>query len=147
METIHDKYQALLEQHKNQNISIIGHSFGGVLAVLLLSEHLEARVRQIITVGSPHEGIAHHSFSSMIPAIHELEEGVYKGRSIIQSKQLESITTIAAGSDFVIPTESQHGEHLPLSADVPKYHDVWDDYGHFSFLDSKGADQVAALLH
>jgi len=44
------------ESHPNQKINLIGHSLGGLIA-RIFTQNYEEKVNQIITVGSPHQGV------------------------------------------------------------------------------------------
>lgn len=141
-----EKYRAVQKNEKNHDISLVGHSFGGVLGVVLLSDTPDVRMNQLITVGTPHDKVPLATLVPGIPAIQELEEDIYRSRPKIQKRQLNRFTTIAAGNDIIVPTDSQHGKFAPISSKIPTQHEVWDEYGHLCFLDSKGAKRIVKLL-
>jgi len=145
-------YETAREREKNGDISIVGHSYGGVLGARMVSENPKVRVNRLLTAGSPHDRVPLSLVISGIPMIpvppvlHELDS-VYDRRPSIGKRQLHDLTTIAAGSDLVVPTDSQDGRHLPMSPDIPKAHQTWDGYSHFDLLEPKGAARIAEILH
>lgn len=152
VQLIMERYRAASEREKNGDISIVGHSYGGVLGTRMLSEHPEVRVNHLLTAGSPHQRVPLSSLIAGLPmlpippVLQELDN-VYEGRPNIKKRQLQDLTTIAAGNDLVVPTDSQDGRHLPMSAQIPRSHETWDGYSHFDLLEPKGAARIAELLH
>lgn len=72
---IHDSVEALCRAHEAEEVDIVAHSMGGILAryyVQLLGGH--ARVRHLITLATPHQGTRLSRFS-LFPQLRELSPG------------------------------------------------------------------------
>lgn len=112
----------------------------------MLTDTPNIQMNRMVTIATPHDKVPLSGLIPGIPALREMEENVYRNRPKIEFKKLKSLTTVAAGKDIVVPSDSQHGHRIPISSKIPQRHETWDDFGHFSFLEPRGARKIAELL-
>lgn len=118
-------------------VDVVAHSLGGVVLrwVLAADPQLGARVRHVVTLGSPHQGTAGARGLLAGPEIDQIRRGsgwLQKLPAFCQSAPQAEVTTVAGDLDFVVYPEEAC--HLPNTKRV-----VLHGVGHAGLLTAKAA--------
>ncbi|AEW96054.1 MULTISPECIES: lipase family alpha/beta hydrolase [Streptomycetaceae] len=141
--------ESLCEQSGHARIDIVGHSLGGLIARYYVQRlGGDARVRTLVTLGTPHNGTRVAPFADTHPIVRQMRPGSELLAELAEPAPGCATRFIAFWSDLdriMVPAETARLDHPDLTAgDVP-VHAV----GHLSLLFSRriAAGVREALQH
>jgi triacylglycerol lipase len=110
-DALHARMTALVEETGAEQVVLVGHSMGGLVARACLRRHGPARIAKLITLATPHRGTR---FASLAPGrnAREMEPDNAWLRALAAGEQLHaSVLSIwSARDELVVPQDSGHLE-------------------------------------
>jgi pimeloyl-ACP methyl ester carboxylesterase len=104
----------LLEEMPGEQLDVVAHSMGGLILRLVLGQNpeLAARIRRVVTLGSPHHGTAFLRWIRRGPVYRMMSLSAQFLQTLPTFEQTvpeAAVTTVATAHDLVVyPVESAH---------------------------------------
>jgi len=133
-----------------EKVDIVAHSMGGLVATWLLKRlDLGRRVRRVVTLGTPHRGVALARAGAWLmgdthPALHQMCPGssLLEEMASLPLPACSELLSIAGGNDRLVRAERARVAELPGQVNL-----CLDDANHWSLLFCESAlDAVSDAL-
>lgn len=96
----------VMQREKNGDVTLVGHSNGGLISLLALHLATDLRVRHVVTMGTPHQGTPHADLLSLVSAsCREVnqEGGCLRGANL-RGQMNGDIMALVAEKDKIVPS-------------------------------------------